>query len=65
MKNPTDLSRDQLVNECFDLFDEVEFWKARALEDSSIAENAYTLFCQDIESMQEEMDFDNTGMIHG
>jgi len=54
----------KLIAENEQLFDELEFWKSTALELGS-PEDAYEECLRDVERMHHEMDYDNTGMIHG
>ena len=46
------------------LFDELEFWKSIAVE-LYTPEDAYEEFLRDVERMHDEMDYDDTGEIHG
>lgn len=47
-----------------ELFDELEFWKSTALEQGA-PEDAYEDCLISVARMQEEMDWGNTGEIHG
>ena len=46
------------------LFDELEFWKSTAVE-LYTPEDAYEELLRDVERMHHEMDYDDTGEIHG
>ena len=46
------------------LFDELEFWKSIAVE-LYTPEDAYEELLRDVERMHHEMDYDDTGEIHG
>ncbi len=54
-----------MTNKEAKLLTELEFWKSTALENPEVSEDAYEECCRDVERMQEEMDWDNTGSIHG
>tara|TARA_R110001599_G_scaffold251583_1_gene451577 strand:+ start:3635 stop:3805 length:171 start_codon:yes stop_codon:yes gene_type:complete len=43
---------------------ELQFWKTIAVE-LYTPEDAYEEFLRDVERMQDEMDYDDTGEIHG
>jgi len=47
-----------------ELAEELEFWKSIAVE-LYTPEDAYEEFLRDVERMQDEMDYDDTGEIHG
>ena len=55
---------DKLSHKNDELFFELEFWKQTAVEQGA-SEDAYDVFCKDIELMFEEIDPYNTGEIHG
>ena len=46
------------------LYDELEFWKSVAVE-LYTPEDAYEECLRDVERMHHEMDYDDTGEIHG
>jgi len=54
----------KLIAENEKLFDELEFWKSIAVE-LYTPEDAYEEFLRDVERMHHEMDYDDTGEIHG
>ena len=54
----------KLITENEKLFDELEFWKSTALE-LGASEDAYEECLRDVERMCREMDYDDTGEIHG
>ena len=55
---------DKLIHKNDELFDELEFWKSTALE-LGASEDAYEECLRDVERMCHEMDYDDTGEIHG
>tara|TARA_R110000751_G_scaffold100602_4_gene194558 strand:+ start:5600 stop:5776 length:177 start_codon:yes stop_codon:yes gene_type:complete len=55
---------DKLIHKNDELFDELEFWKSTAIEHGA-PEDAYEDCLISVARMQEEMDWDNTGEIHG
>ena len=58
------MSIKKLERENAALFTELEFWKSTALELGS-PEDAYEECLRDVERMHHEMDYDDTGEIHG
>jgi len=55
---------DKLIHKNDELFDELEFWKSTALE-LGASEDDYEECLRDVERMCHEMDYDDTGEIHG
>ena len=58
------MSIDELTHKNDNLFMELEFWKSTALERGA-TEDAYEECLRDVERMHHEMDYDDTGEIHG
>jgi len=54
----------KLIAENKQLLDELEFWKSVAVE-LYTPEDAYEEFLRDVERVCHEMDYDDTGEIHG
>ena len=54
----------KLITENEKLLDELEFWKSTALE-LGASEDAYEECLRDVERVCHEMDYDDTGEIHG
>ena len=63
-KSWEEMTRDELIQEGVNLFDEREFWKALAIE-KGVPINSYKVTCNNVEQMFYEMDPDNTGVFHG
>jgi|TARA_R110001606_G_scaffold286980_1_gene435128 hypothetical protein len=60
-----EMTKDELVSEISEIFDEREFWKSLALENKEVSEDAYKIMCEEVQEMFFEMDPDNTGYFHG
>ena len=59
-----EMTKDELVSEISEIFDEREFWKSLALENKEVSEDAYKIMCEEVQEMFFEMDPDNTGYFH-
>lgn len=58
------MTKDQIISENHELFNEKEFWKSTAIEQGS-PRNAYKVCCKEVEEIWRIMDPDNTGFVHG
>lgn len=58
------MTKDEIISENHELFNEKEFWKSTAIEQGS-PRNSYRVCCKEVEKIRYIMDPDNTGFIHG
>ena len=58
------MTKDQIISENHELFNEKEFWKSRAIAQGS-PRNAFKVCCKEVEEIRRIMDPDNTGFVHG